>query len=34
MRHAQAHAGVLGHLIVRSMEPAENWHCYVEEALA
>ena len=33
MRHARAHAGVIGHPIVRSLEPGENWRwCYVDEA--
>jgi hypothetical protein len=33
MRHARAHAGVIGHPIVRSFEPGENWRwCYVDEA--
>ena len=31
MRHARARAGVLGHPIVQSMEPGENWRwCYVD----
>jgi hypothetical protein len=35
MRHARAHAGVIGHPIVRSFEPGENWRwCYVDEAFA
>ena len=35
MRHARAHAGVIGHPIVRSLEPGENWRwCYVDEAFA
>ena len=33
MRHARAHAGVIGHPIVRSLEPGEYWRwCYVDEA--
>ena len=32
MRHARAHAGTIGHPVVRSMEPGENWRwCYVHE---
>ena len=32
-RHARAHAGVIGHPIVRSLEPGENWRwCFVHEA--
>lgn len=35
MRHARAHAGVLGHPIVQSMEPGERWRwCYVDESFA
>jgi Zn-finger in ubiquitin-hydrolases and other protein len=35
MRHARAHAGVIGHPIVSSLEPGENWRwCYVDEAFA
>lgn len=35
MRHGRAHAGVLGHPIVASAEPGENWRwCYVDEAFA
>lgn len=34
MRHARAHAGVIGHPIVQSFEPGESWRwCYVDEAL-
>jgi hypothetical protein len=33
MRHARAHAQAIGHPIVRSFEPEENWRwCYVDEA--
>ena len=33
MRHARAHAGVIGHPIVRSLERGEDWRwCYVDEA--
>jgi uncharacterized UBP type Zn finger protein len=32
MRHARAHAARTGHVVVRSMEPGENWRwCYVDE---
>lgn len=32
MRHARAHAGSSGHVIVRSLEPGENWRwCYVDD---
>lgn len=32
MRHARAHAAATGHVIVRSIEPGENWRwCYVDE---
>jgi hypothetical protein len=32
MRHARAHAHKVGHPIVQSMEPGENWRwCYVHE---
>ena len=32
MRHARAHAHMVGHPIVQSMEPGENWRwCYVHE---
>jgi hypothetical protein len=35
MRHARAHAGVIGHPIVRSAQPGEHWRwCYVDEAFA
>lgn len=34
MRHARAHAHRVGHPIIRSLEPGENWRwCYVHEAL-
>ncbi|GAA1270148.1 hypothetical protein GCM10009609_36550 [Pseudonocardia aurantiaca] len=34
MRHARAHAGMVGRPIVQSMEPGETWRwCYVDEAL-
>jgi hypothetical protein len=30
MRHAHKHADAIGHPIVRSLEPGENWRwCYV-----
>jgi hypothetical protein len=33
MRHARAHALAVGHPIVRSAEPGENWRwCYVHQA--
>lgn len=33
MRHARAHAQVIGHPIVQSFEPGEDWRwCYVDEA--
>lgn len=33
MRHASAHARTVGHPIVQSFEPGENWRwCYVDEA--
>ena len=33
LRHARAHAGVVGHPIVRSFEPGEGWRwCYVDQA--
>lgn len=33
LRHARAHAFTLGHPIVRSLEPGENWRwCYVHQA--
>jgi hypothetical protein len=33
LRHARAHALTIGHPIVRSLEPGENWRwCYVHEA--
>ena len=32
MRHARAHAHAVGHPIVQSMEPGEEWRwCYVHE---
>jgi hypothetical protein len=32
MRHARAHAYTVGHPIVRSMEPGEDWRwCYADE---
>ncbi|WP_460626442.1 UBP-type zinc finger domain-containing protein [Intrasporangium mesophilum] len=32
MRHARAHAATTGHVIVRSIEPGENWRwCYADE---
>jgi hypothetical protein len=32
-RHARAHAHAVGHPIVRSAEPGENWRwCYIHEA--
>ncbi|GAA4834436.1 UBP-type zinc finger domain-containing protein [Actinomycetospora corticicola] len=35
MRHARAHAGVVGHPIVQSAEPGEYWRwCFVDEAFA
>jgi hypothetical protein len=35
MRHGHAHAGVLGHPIVQSMQPEEFWRwCYVDERVA
>jgi hypothetical protein len=35
MRHARAHAGVIGHPIVQSAQPGEHWRwCYVDEAFA
>jgi uncharacterized UBP type Zn finger protein len=31
-RHATAHAGAVGHPIVRSLEPGESWFwCYLDE---
>jgi hypothetical protein len=33
LRHARAHAHAIGHPIVQSFEPGENWRwCYVDEA--
>ncbi|MGW4065479.1 ubiquitin carboxyl-terminal hydrolase 14 [Amycolatopsis sp. NPDC004747] len=33
MKHASMHAHAIGHPIVRSFEPGENWRwCYVHEA--
>jgi hypothetical protein len=32
MRHAHAHAASTGHVIVRSIEPGEDWRwCYADE---
>jgi hypothetical protein len=32
MRHARAHAGSSGHVVVRSLEPGESWRwCYAHE---
>ena len=32
MRHARAHAAGTGHVIVRSIEPGEDWRwCYADE---
>ena len=32
LRHARAHAHVVGHPIVQSLEPGEDWRwCYVDE---
>ncbi len=32
MRHARAHAAATGHVIVRSIEPGEDWRwCYADE---
>ena len=32
MRHARAHAATTGHVVVRSLEPGENWRwCYAHE---
>jgi hypothetical protein len=32
MRHARAHAATTRHVIVRSIEPGENWRwCYADE---
>ena len=32
MRHARAHAAATGHVVVRSLEPGENWRwCYADE---
>jgi hypothetical protein len=32
-KHARAHAGTMGHPIVASLEPGENWRwCYAHEA--
>ena len=32
MRHARAHAGIIGHPVVQSMEPGEKWRwCYIHE---
>ena len=33
-KHASAHAATIGHPIVRSLEPGEDWRwCYVDEQL-
>ena len=33
LRHARAHAHAIGHPIVQSFEPGEDWRwCYVDEA--
>ena len=33
-RHASAHSRALGHPVVRSAEPGEDWRwCYVDEAV-
>jgi hypothetical protein len=33
-RHASKHAGVLGHPLVRSLEPGETWlWCYVDQVM-
>jgi hypothetical protein len=35
MRHARLHSGAVGHPIVRSYEPGEDWRwCFVDEAFA
>jgi Zn-finger in ubiquitin-hydrolases and other protein len=32
LRHARAHAHAVGHPIVQSLEPGENWRwCYLDE---
>ncbi len=32
MRHARAHAGSSGHVVVRSLEPGESWRwCYAHD---
>ena len=32
MRHARAHAATTSHVVVRSLEPGENWRwCYAHE---
>jgi CPA1 family monovalent cation:H+ antiporter len=34
LRHASAHAGEVGHPVVQSFEPGEQWRwCYVDEAI-
>ena len=34
MQHAQAHANTIGHPLVQSFEPGEDWAwCYVDEEL-
>jgi hypothetical protein len=33
LRHARLHAHTVGHPIVQSFEPGENWRwCYIDEA--
>ena len=33
-RHASRHAGEVGHPLVRSLEPGENWlWCYVDQVM-
>jgi uncharacterized UBP type Zn finger protein len=33
-RHARAHAATVGHPIVRSAEPGEDWsYCYVDDVM-
>ncbi|MGH3663642.1 MAG: UBP-type zinc finger domain-containing protein [Micromonosporaceae bacterium] len=35
LRHARAHAHTVGHPIVRSLEPGEDWRwCYIHGAFA
>jgi hypothetical protein len=34
-RHARKHASLVGHPVVQSFQPGENWRwCYVDEAYA